>query len=82
MIISIVPVPAYPTEASNLRVDSGVVILDEGANFQAILLDANQNPVSVPTRVALTPEQYAEWTGDDRFVAQCVAENMGLTPAE
>lgn len=82
MIISIVPVPAYPVEAVSLRVESGVVILDQGANFQAILLDASENPVSVPVRVALTTDQYNAWVGEDVFAAQCVAINMGLEPVD
>lgn len=82
MIISITPVPAYPTEAVNLRVDSGAVTLGQGANFQAMLLDSSNNPVSVPTRVALTSDQYNAWIGEDVFAAQCVALNMGLTPVD
>ena len=80
MIISIVPVPAYPLEAVSLRVDDGAVTLGVGANFQALLLDASGNPASIPTRIPLTDEQYTAWTGDDLFVAECVAWNMGLTP--
>ena len=80
MIISIVPVPAYPYTAVSLRVDDGQVVLGVGANFQALLFDADNRPASIPTRVPLTDEQYADWTGDDIYVAKCVAWNMGLTP--
>ena len=78
MIIDIKPVPAYPSEATQIRVDDGHVRLEHGANFQAMLLDAGGAVASNPTRVPLTDEQYANWTGDDTYVAQCVAHNMGL----
>jgi hypothetical protein len=80
MTIAIEPVPAFPSEATQLRVDDGHVIFNQSINCQYALLDADGNLVSVPKRNTLTTEQYEAWTGDDEFVAQCVAENIGLTP--
>jgi hypothetical protein len=80
MIIQIEPREAFPSPATQLRVDDGHVTLGQSANFQYALLDADGNLVSVPARNTLTTEQYEAWTGDDEFVAQCVAENIGLTP--
>lgn len=82
MIIDISPTPAFPATATQLRVNDGHVRLNHGANFAALLLDAAGDPASNPTRVALTDEQYAAWTGDDTYVAQCIAFNMGLTPPD
>lgn len=82
MTIPITPVPAYPAAATQIRVDDGHVTLGVGANFQYTLLDASGNAVSAPARNSLTPEQYAAWTGDDEFAAQCVAQNVGLSLPE
>lgn len=82
MIIAIKPVPAYPNEATQLRVNDGHVRLEHGANFSATLLDATGAAVSIPIRVSLTDEQYASWTGSDAFVAECVAANIGLQAPE
>ena len=81
MIINIKPVPCFPTTATQLRVDDGQINLGVGANFQWALLDANSNLVAGPGRSPLTDAQYAGWTGDDSYVAGCVATNLGLTPA-
>lgn len=81
MTIDIVPVSSFPAQATKLRVDGGRVLLGEGASFAYQLLTAAGLPASPEGRVDLTPAQYAAWTGDDSFVAECVAENLGLTPA-
>ena len=31
---------------------------------------------------SLTPEQFANWGSDDTYFAVCIAQNLGLTPAE
>ncbi len=81
MKINIAPVSAFPAQATQLDVSDGHVTLGQGAHFQAILLDANSLAVSVPFRVGLTEEQYNGWIGDDVYVANAVAVNLGLTPA-
>jgi hypothetical protein len=37
--------------------------------------------VSARQRAELTPEQYEAWTGADEYVCECIAKNVGLTPA-
>ena len=76
MNISIQPVPCYPAPAVSLKVDDGQVNLGVGANFQWALLDANGNIVAGPERMALTDAQYTAWTGDDAYVANCIAANL------
>jgi hypothetical protein len=78
MIIPIQQVSTWPTPATQLRVDGGYVTLGTGAAFGATLLDSNGNAVSQVKSVSLTDSQYAAWTGDDTFVAECVAQNLGL----
>jgi len=81
MIIPIVPVAAYPNPATQLRVDDGLVQFNVTINCQYALLDADGNLVSSPARASLTSGQYADWTSDDVYVANCIAQNLGLTPA-
>ena len=81
MTIDIVPVSSFPAQATQLRVDGGRVLLGQGASFAYQLLTASGAPASVEARAELTPAQYAAWTGDDTFVAEAIAQNLGLTPA-
>ena len=81
MTIQIVPVPCFPKQATQLKVDDVLVNLGVGANTQWALLDDMGAIVSGPGRNSLTDEQYNAWTGDDMFVVTCVAKNLGVTPA-
>lgn len=81
MTIAISPVPGYPKEGTQLRVDDGRVRLGITIDCQYTILSADGAEVSVPARNTLTEDQYGKWTGDDTFVCQCVAENVGLKPA-
>ena len=82
MKINITPIPAFPAEATQLLVDDGYINLGYGANFQYVLLDANNSIVCPPARVDLTQMQYDQWTGDDVFVCLCVSENLGIEPLQ
>ena len=79
MIIPIVPVAAFPTSGTQLRVDDGHVQLGTTASFQWAILDADGNLVGGPSRNSLTTGQYAAWLSEDEWVAQCVATNLGLS---
>ena len=50
------------------------------ANVVWRLLDANNNVASINTSTNMTEEQYEGWTGNDSYVLECIAENVGLTP--
>lgn len=78
MITPIQPVPAYPAEAVSIKIDDVHLTLGTAANCQWKLLDAEGNLVSVPSRAALTEEQYAGWGDDDNYFANCIIENLGL----
>lgn len=81
MKIAINPVPSFPSTATQLEIVSLSVNLGVGATASWRLLDANNAPASQITGTSLTDAQYAAWTGDDTFVAACIASNNGLTPA-
>jgi hypothetical protein len=66
--------------ATALVVSQGSVVLGQGATFSYSLLDADGNLIGSPGTCQLTADQYANWTGDDIWVAQKVAANLGLTP--
>lgn len=80
MITPIIPVSAFPNQATHLCVSDGHVTLGEGANFQYVLLDISGNLVSQPARKSLTASQYNGWVGDDAYVCTGIANNLGLTP--
>ncbi len=80
MTIDIEPTDAFNGPATQLRVNDGHVHLGHGADFQYALLNAAGETVAPVARNALTPEQYAGWVGDDVYVVNCVAANLGLTP--
>ena len=79
---TIQPVPAFNGPAVSLRVDDGHVSLGQGAHFQWALLNANDEIVAGPARSPLTDEQYNAWTGDDQYVVDSVAANLGVVLAE
>jgi hypothetical protein len=79
MIIQIQSVATWPIPATQLKVDGGYVTLGVGAAFGATLLSISGTQVSQVQTVTLTSGQYNNWTGDDIWVAQCVAANLGLT---
>lgn len=79
MTINTIPIPCFNGPATQIRVDDGHVRLDVGANFQWALLNVSGQIVSGPGRSDLTSGQYASWTGDDAFVVECIAENIGVT---
>lgn len=80
MRINISPVPSYPGTATQLDCVSMSVQLGTTANVVWRLLDVNNNVASINTSTNLTEEQYNGWTGDDAYVLECIAENVGLTP--
>lgn len=79
MTTPIVPIAAYPSQATHLRIDDGRITLGQGAEFQYRLLDISGNLVFVPSRKSLTSLQYAGWVGDDAYVCTGIAANLGLT---
>ena len=81
MKIAITPVASYPGTATQLECVSYSGNLGVGVNVVWRLLDASNAQVSQNVSSDLTAEQYNAWTGSDTFVAECIAENNGLTPA-
>jgi len=80
MTINIEPVscfngPAVKLEGVNAQVELGV-----GLKVVVVLKNAANEPVSANLLASLTPEQYEAWTGDDAYVLQSVATNLGLYP--
>ena len=80
MIIPIKPVSSFPAEATQLECVDTVVELGQGLSTEYRLLDKDGKIVSPRLRASLTDKQYDQWTGDDAFVCECIAENVGLTP--
>lgn len=81
MKIAIQPVSCFNGPATQIELVDTSVVLGSGLNTEWRLLNAAGEIVSARQRESLTAEQYASWTGSDEFVAECIAENVGLTPA-
>lgn len=81
MKIAIVPEQCFNGPGTQLECVDTVVDLGVGLNTEYRILNASGEIVSARKRASLTPAQYAAWTGSDTFVCECIAENVGLTPA-
>lgn len=81
MKITITP-PAENLSACTLEIVDPSWTPNVTLNFEYRLLNAAGEICSPRKRAQLTPEQYAAWgSGDDAYVARCIATNVGLTPA-
>ncbi len=76
---NITPVAAYPAQATQIDISDVRVSLDESADCQYFLVDANGALVSSPARASLTPEQYALWSDNDEYFVDCVLANLNLS---
>ena len=89
MQIQISSTPVYTGQITQVAIGNavalvvglGTVTLGQGVVFPYTLLDADGNQIGVAGTCALTAAQYADWTTDDLYVAQCIATNLGLTPS-
>lgn len=81
MTITITPVACFNGPAVSLECVDTAVVLGTGLNTEWRLLNAAGQLVSARNRASLTDAQYAAWTGEDEFVCECIATNVGLTPA-
>lgn len=82
MTIEIVQVGGFPKPGTQLRVDNTLVSLTNNtANCQWAILDEDGNITSGPGRSEITSAQMDGWTGDNVYIVNCVATNLGLTPA-
>ena len=81
MKIAITPVPCFNGPAVSLECVDTSVQLGSGLNTEFRLLNDKGELVSARQRAELTAEQYEAWTGEDEYVCECIAKNVGLTPA-
>ncbi len=81
MKIAIKPVPSFPHTATQLECIATTVELGVGLSTGWRLLDSGNQIVSALGIASLTAEQYEGWTGDDDYVCECVASNLGLALA-
>lgn len=81
MKINIVP-PATNLSATQLEIVDPQWVPNVTMNFEWRLLNADNEVCSTRKRAELTPAQYAAWgADDDAYVCECIATNVGLTPA-
>ena len=79
MKIQITPVQIFPNTATQIEFLPAEVTLGVGARSQYILqTESGQNLAS--NWVAMTPEQYAQWSINDDYAAKCFLENLGIKP--
>ena len=81
MRIAIIPEPCFNGPATQLECVDTQVQLGVGLDTECRLLNAKNDIVSARQRAQLKPEQYEAWTGSDEYVCECIARNLGLTPA-
>lgn len=78
---NITPVAAFPAQATKIDISDIRVTLDQSADCQYFLVDANGALVSPAARVVLTEEQYALWSDNDEYFVDCILANLNLTRA-
>lgn len=78
MKISITP-PASNLSATQLEIIDPQWVPNVTINFEWRLLNEDNEICSPRRRAQLTEEQYTAWgSGDDSYVCECIAENVGL----
>ena len=75
------PVPYSPaSDTDGLNVD-GVAINTTDKTLTETYTEEVTTSFGLNGNDSLTPEQFAGWGTDDIYFANCIAENLGLTPA-